>query len=1185
MYLKSVELYGFKSFANKIVFKFEKGITGIVGPNGSGKSNVADAVRWVLGEQSAKQLRGSKMEDVIFAGTETRRALGYCQVDLTIDNQDKKMPIDYSEVTVSRRVYRSGEGEYFINGTHVRLKDVHELFMDTGVGREGYSIIGQGQVDKILSTKPDDRRALFDEAAGIVKYKTRKNAAVNKLTRSEQDLERVVDIITELETQKESLEDQAETARVFLDKREDLKKLEVNSFINLIDDFDSRLEVFTANEIIARKDLEEKADLHKELAKKHHEYQEQFDVVEEELEMNREAITETSLGIEKFHSSISLSEEKIKNFGTQIGKLKTDIERLSDSEIERTQELNTFKNNKDKHIRKISGKETEIIERQEFLEGIQLDIDKNEREIERIQSNMIERLNEVSTIKGQVHRSEIILENNKLRKEHLQSRDGILKQTNIGLSKEIEENAVLVTKYEEEQKMLSDNKLEIRKKIQRLETIAIQAKQELNTKRHELNKAKSRFEALKDMEDQYEGYFLSVKKIMELKDPGALGVIAELIDVKEQFEKAIEIALGGNVQNIVTVDESKAKYFINYLKKNRYGRGTFLPITTVKGSAAVNIKTVPGYLGIASELIVCEDTFRPIIRQLLGRVLIVESLDDGIKLARANGQRYRIITLEGDVISPGGAMSGGAFRKEKSQLISRKNEIESLDKFVKENDILVNRLEKESLKNEDDVINLKEEIDAIRVKEQDINIESHTISTLLNANKQEFDKFVYELKNIELELEELTKENDKVNQEKDNLHNELGSTETNHVDAEEKVKGINEYIQVLKEDKDTVLEEITSDKMEYSSLKQQQEHMEESIIRISEALQSKTETIAAIQEEINHVELENLRELQLLNQNQELQLKSKDELAELNETLGNLRYKRQQIQISKGQLDSKKEIALDEANQLDKELIRITNNIEKLEMLKETQINYMWDEYELTYTSALEFKADIEMAETAIKQKIARLKSEMKQLGDVNVHAIEEYRQVKERYTFLTTQRDDLLLATEKLMDIIRELDEHMTIQFKEKFEEINLTFNEVFTELFGGGKGFLELTDSDNILESGIAIIAQPPGKKLQNMMLLSGGERAFTAIALLFSIQSLRPSPFCVLDEIEAALDDVNVDRFAAYLHKLSGETQFIVITHRKGTMESADALYGITMQEKGISTQVSVKLIQDQLEDVKV
>lgn len=1181
MYLKSVDLYGFKSFANKMVFKFEKGITGIVGPNGSGKSNVADAVRWVLGEQSAKQLRGAKMEDVIFAGTETRRPLGYCQVDLTIDNQDKMMPIDYSEVTVSRRVYRSGESEYYINGTTCRLKDVQELFMDTGVGREGYSIIGQGQVDKILSSKPDDRRALFDEAAGIVKYKSRKNAAEKKLLESEMDLERIDDIIGELETRKISLEGQSEVARVYLDKREELKKLEVTSFIRLIDEFDEKLQVHKNNEIIIQKDLDEKALFYQELAQKHHDFELQFEAIEVDLESNREQITQTSLNSEKLQSAITLSEEKMKNHAFQISNLKADMERAQNSEIERGQQLNNLKTDQQKITRKISEKETELQQKIVDSEALQVDIDLQESSIDEIQTAMIERLNLVSNIKNQVHRNELMIENNELKIEHLESKNRILTETQKTLVDEIESNRKSVLKIEDDQKKFLDQKLKLRKVIQEDEVSLSQEKAKLSTLRHDLNKTNSRHDALKEMEDQYEGYFLSVKKVMELKDEGTLGVIAELIHVDKLYEKAMEIALGSNLQNIVTTNEEKAKEYIEFLKKNKYGRGTFLPMTTVKGQTAKDIKEVNGYLGIASELIQCDEKFRPIIRQLLGKVLFVKTLDDGILLSKVNHQNYRIITLDGDVISPGGAMSGGAFQKEKGQLLSRKNELEELTLVSQRLTTEVNDLESHIEQLEDAVVKLKEEIDVIRVKEQELNLELHTVSTLLNSNNAELDKISQEILSNQAELVELKSQNEVLIVDKEKFEAELANTETNHTDAELKVEEIGELIQVLKADKEILQDEITTYKVELSSMRQQLEHIVEDIEKLSDALQSKTETISLIRTEINQIELKNLKESMEMKRFQEDQLIEKTKLAEYNTQLAELRMRRQDIQIAKGQLDSKKEMAMEVANSLEKDLIRLQTTIEKLELQRETQISYMWDEYELTYTSALTFKDDTEMSETVLKQRINRLKSEMKELGDVNVRAIEEFREVKERFTFLSEQKEDLTNAKEKLLVIIKELDEHMEVQFREKFNHINEKFNSVFVELFGGGKGFLELTDDENILESGITIIAQPPGKKLQNMMLLSGGERAFTAIALLFAIQSLRPSPFCVLDEIEAALDDANVDRFANYLRKLTDQTQFIVITHRKGTMEAADALYGITMQEKGISTQVSVKLIRDQLE----
>jgi chromosome segregation protein len=1181
MYLKSIDLYGFKSFANKMIFKFDKGITGIVGPNGSGKSNVADAVRWVLGEQSAKQLRGSKMEDVIFAGTETRRPLGYCQVDLTIDNIDGKMPIEYREVTVSRRVYRSGESAYYINGTACRLKDVHELFMDTGVGREGYSIIGQGQVDKILSSKPNDRRDLFDEAAGIVKYKTRKMAATKKLESSETDLERITDIIGELEIQKDGLEGQAETARVYLDFREELKKLEVNSFIRLIDDFEMKLKELKEKEGLVQNEYEEKKTFHKDLQQKYHEYEEQFKVIEEELDEYREHITSTSLAIEKLQSTISLSEEKKKNSTIQIEKLKNEIQHLEDTEMRRRIELNEMKDLKEKHSEKLISGEKIIAEHQEVLENIQQEIATYEQEIDSIQTDMIQRLNEGSNIKGQVHRNEVMIENNSSRLEQLSSRKVIVLQTVQTLENELKNAQSTLDNFENNQQKLLDQKLTIRSRIGQKEKKLAEEKKSTQEIVHELNKNKSKLEAIKDMEEQYDGYYYSVKKVMELNDPGALGVVAELIHVDNKYTRAIELALGSGLQNIVTLNEQKAKSFIDYLKKNKFGRGTFLPLNNVHGQCINSFKKTKGFINIASELVDCDEKYCPIIRHLLGRILVVDNIDNGIQLARENQQKVRIITLDGEVINPGGAMSGGAFKNEKGQLLSRKNDIEYLISEIKHEEQEVQKLHKAIHEAEEELTRLKNEIEEIQNQEQSMNIEHHTMLTQINTNQVEYNKYHQELKNISAEVEELKRETAHLLEEKNSLSKQLNSSQTDHVDAESRVEFLNEKIQVLKEDLKIIMEDLTNDKMAFTSLQEQMRHYEENIRRLSEGLADHTKSIEKLRIDIQAHELSCLKETQNLQKSQAEQIKEREKLVDLNAKVNDLKYKRQDIQVQKGQMDSKRELAYEQANQLEKELIRIGGNIERNELQKETQINYMWDEYELTYTKALEFKTDIELAESTIKSKISSIKSEMKQLGDVNVHAIEEYRQVKERYTFLTSQREDLMNAKEKLLKIIHDLDEQMTLQFREKFNEINAKFNSVFKELFGGGTGFLELTDDEDVLSAGITIIAQPPGKKLQNMMLLSGGERAFTAIALLFAIQSLRPSPFCVLDEIEAALDDANVDRFAAYLQKLTDQTQFIVITHRKGTMEAANALYGITMQEKGVSTQVSVKLIQDQLD----
>lgn len=1182
MYLKSVELYGFKSFANKMIFKFDKGITGIVGPNGSGKSNIADAVRWVLGEQSPKQLRGSKMEDVIFAGTVARKQLGYCQVDLTIDNHDKKMPIDYLEVTVSRRVYRSGESGYYINGKQCRLKDVSELFMDTGVGQEGYSIIGQGQVEKILSNKPEERRMLIDEAAGIVKYKTRKQSAEKKLIKAEDDLVRVLDIILELESRRQTLDQQKEVAKIYLKLREELKKLEITSFINLINDFDRKLEEQKQSQQMADQQLTDKQQEYKQIIDQYKELEEKYNQIEREVDTNQDDYTSTSLSIEKYSSDIRLGEEKIKNIQAQIERSQEEISKLETVEITRRQEINSHRDQIGFQDKKIAENQAVYAKREEIYHSILAEINMHQAEIEQYNSNQLTVIKQTEQIKGEIEKNELQKENHQNKMSHLLSKIKISQETVTDLQEELDSSQTQLDAYEEKQKQYLDHKLKIRKNISDLEDKLRQHKEELNRQFHNVNVMKSKREALVDMEENYDGYFYSVKKIMELKDEQALGIVAELITVDKKYEKAIEIALGSNIQNIVTKDEQAAKRFIEYLKKHKYGRGTFLPLTTVKGKAAGDIQAVSGYLGIASEIIDCQAQYRPILRQLLGRILIVDTMDHGLELAKANHRNYRIITLDGDVISPGGAMSGGAFAKEKGQLLARKNEIDALNQMIAKNETEIEKRNQIGLALEDELLGFNEKIEEIRVDEQKLNFEMHSLATIVSNNQTEIEQYKQEIQAASQETEQLQQQIETLTRSNQENKQKRQEIKANSTDSEQKINQLKEFVGVLKLDMESIQAELAAIKLEYSELSLEKKHIEETIERLSQSLTQKTSTIEEISSQIKSLELSKLREQQLLSQNQQLQQKQQQQLEQLEESLKTLRYDRTEIGVAKGQLDSKREIIAEQKNSLEKELVRITSNVEKLEVLRESRISYMWEEYELTYSTAQAYYMETDLSEAAMKRKTNSIKQEMKELGDVNVKAIEEFREVDQRYTFLTAQRDDLLQSKEKLLDIIRHLDKEMIEQFISKFNQINHTFNKVFKELFGGGSGHLKLIDSEDVLESGIAINVQPPGKKLQNMMLLSGGERSFTAIALLFAIQSLRPSPFCVLDEIEAALDDANVIKFAQYLQKLTEQTQFIVITHRKGTMEAADSLYGITMQEKGVSTQVSVKLIEDQLEN---
>lgn len=757
MYLKSIDLYGFKSFADKMMFKFDKGITGIVGPNGSGKSNVADAVRWVLGEQSAKQLRGSKMEDVIFAGTQSRKPLGYCQVDITIDNHDKRMLIDFEEVTVSRRVYRSGESNYFINGTNCRLKDVQELFMDTGVGREGYSIIGQGQVDKILSTKPDDRRALFDEAAGIVKYKTKKNAAIHSLEKGEQDLERIHDIIGELETQIVVLEEQSKIAKIFLEKREDLKKYEVNSFIKLIENFEEKIQDLAKNEKIVKSQKEEKEKEYDNIAWKYHVYEKKLADVDEVMEKAREEITKVSLEIEQYQSKIALSNERIANNEKEHQNIEKAIQDIKDEQHQKRQKVHQQTEEKEKLLLKVEKLRQEIKEKEKIVESIQLDIRSFEVKMQEVQTKRIEMMNNQNKYTSNIEKNTVFIETNQNTVIHNRGKIAIHEQTKKNIGKELEEVKIQIQDIEQKQKTFLDEKLKIRKEVTKKSVELNPLKETLHKQRHEYNKLNSRIEALRDMENQYEGYFLSVKKIMELGDKDVEGVVSDVLTVEPIYELAIETALGSGLQNIITKNEHVAKKLIEYLKKNRLGRATFLPLTTVKGKKVSQMNECNGFLGIASELVTFDEKYRGIIEQLLGRVLVVENLSSGIELAKKNQHKYRIITLEGDVMNAGGSMTGGAHRNNKSQLLSRKNE---LDTFIEENLCRKKQIEEdmhviESVENE--MINLKEKLESITIEEQELNLTMHTKITYYKQNKDEVAKLTEEtellFKNVK-EIEE-----------------------------------------------------------------------------------------------------------------------------------------------------------------------------------------------------------------------------------------------------------------------------------------------------------------------------------------------------------------------------------------------------------------------------------------------
>lgn len=1185
MYLKSIEVHGFKSFANKITFEFHNGITGIVGPNGSGKSNVADAVRWVLGEQSAKQLRGAKMEDIIFSGTETRKQMGYAYVAITLNNESHKLPIDYEEVTVARRVYRSGESEYLINGSTCRLRDVQELFLDTGIGKEGYSIIGQGQIDKILSGKPEDRRELFDEAAGIVKFKKRKFAAEKSLEDEKQNLYRINDILAEIEKQIGPLEKQSAVAKEYLKLKDDLKLLEVNLFLL---ENDKILE--------DQKQLKEKLDHGKEALDKANagydntkvEYERLEKELEEcnvQLEELKHQYNEQLLSKEKQEGEIKLLLEQISSIKQNSEHYQTRLKVILNELQSKTEELNQFVGNKkelDEKIEQFDDEQSEIILQ---IDRIRSEIQAFNNQIEAANSEIFELLNQNSNIKTNLQRYETILEQNNIKKVELNQKLLRNKSEEAFINIEIEEQEKHLSKVKEEIHNLDSENLDIEQKLQDIQSQIDDYSKQILKKQQEFHGESSRLESLRNLTERYEGYGNSIKKVMEVKDkkPGIIGVVADIISVDPNYETAIEIALGASIQNIVTDNENTAKDMIEYLKKNKYGRATFLPLTSIssrEGNHSDKVLKEAGVIGYADTLVHVEKRFSELIKSLLGRSIIVDTIQNALAIAKKYNYSLRLVTLEGELLSPGGSLSGGSY-KNSSNLLSRRREIQEIEEYIHKLDMELKLLEVEKEKCKNDKISTRQRIEENKALLQELFLKQNTIEHKIeqenskkNTGLTAFVEYSNEIKEIENQTKELNKHIEELNlslsinldkgKENEGRIDELGvlleAKRNEEFEMNNKLSSLRINFSALEQKNQNILDNIRRIKKEISKLQEEE----------SEINSYKDTSLVQITEKENHIKEAN-----------ESILRCNNQLKLLEENIQERNKKKDLITVSHKNFFQKRQEFLEEINLYDKECYRLNNQLEKLHEQLNEHMDYMWNEYELTYNTALLLKDQDMVAATTIKKQISDKKISIRNLGDVNVNAIEDYKNTTERYTFLKTQRDDLLKAEEALTQIIQELDEEMRKQFKEKFEAIQNQFDLVFKELFGGGKATLELTTDEDMLEAGIIITSQPPGKKLQNMMQLSGGEKALTAISLLFAIQNLKPSPFCLLDEIEAALDDANVKRFAKYLHKLTKDTQFIIITHRRGTMAVADILYGITMQEKGVSTLVSVNLIENELE----
>ena len=1180
MYLKRLELQGFKSFADKTVLEFMPGITSVIGPNGSGKSNISDAIRWVLGEQSMKSLRGSKSLDIIFAGTQNRKSLGFAEASLVFDNTDGSLPIEYTEVTVTRKIYRSGETGYYINKVPCRLKDVLELFMDTGIGKDGYSIIGQGKIDEILSNKSEDRRHIFEEAAGIVKYRVRKAESEKKLEHTKLNLLRINDILAEIETNIEPLKEQSEKAKKYLNLREELKNIEIGLFLYNIEKYKKELEDIVKDEEIYKNQCNDEEGRLERIKALKEELKSEIDNITEAIEEMSNLGFESKKEIEMLNSDINVSNTRIENnkqnkerFEKEIEELLARIKDLEEEKKQREEKKENLKQNREKFAKELEEKEKELAEITKKLSSKELEIEAHKKTVEDNTDKKYE-------LQANISEQEINYQNYEKRQTQIKNEitGNISELDNTRMKKE--EIAKEFYEIESKRNKILTDLAEINKEKEEADRKIKDFDSKINMLSGEKRIKESKLKFLIETEKEKEGYIKSVKTL--LKDcettkelgKGMHGVLANIIELPESYQTAIEMCLGSSLQNIVTENEEDAKRLIEHLRKNNLGRASFLPITSVKGKKLDRIKGKnTGVIGIASDLIQYSKKYENIILNLLGRTVIVQDMDTAIRVAKDNGYSFRIITVDGDVINPSGAMAGGSVTKKTVNILGRGKEIEKLQKEIKKLDAQIQNLEAEKENYQDSIQNVLETASAFEKELQEIEITYATGKEKINAIEDNITR-------IESRLNKLKEESKKLEEQKEESMN-------NKSDFQEKIVAINEENEKLKEiitefaelnkDNQKYVDDLNFDitnlKISVSSFDESESSILEIQERIDSEIQSTNKSIENKKVQIEQITQDNFNLEKSIEEIKEKIDKIKEEVKTSGSKIEELKEQRtkknEKLVEQEEEITNKFKIIED----LKSQIVKIDVKKTKLEEDINGIINKMWEEYELTPNNVVDYKKPENVQLT--REKVKDLRTEIKNLGSVNVDSIEEYKTLKERYDFMCEQRVDLESTMAKLRKIITDMTSIMKEQFKEKFELINKNFAEVFKELFGGGNASLTLEDKDNILECGIEITVQPPGKKLQNMMLLSGGEKAFTAIALLFAILKINPAPFCVLDEIEAALDDVNVYRYAEYLKKFSKNTQFLVITHRKGTMEAADTVYGITMEENGISKLLSMKL----------
>ncbi len=1183
MFLKKIYVNGFKSFAEKTEIVIEKGITAIVGPNGSGKSNISDAIKWVLGEQSAKSLRGGKMDDIIFAGTEKRMPLGYAEVNLIFDNQTGIIPIEYNEVSIKRKLYKTGESEYYINKQQCRLKDIKELFMDTGIGRDGYSFIGQGRVEDILSPNSETRREVFEEAAGIVKYKTRKEEAIRKLDKTNDNLDRVEDIVHELEQRIEPLREQSEKAKKYIELKSQLKKYELNYFVHEYEKHNEQL--------LALEEQKKQSVIQKEGFQKKRDSIERTIATEKEKINDLQAVLTELENIQstknkEYENYLSLSNvqnEKRLLYQTNIQNVKQEIEELENRNKELQNNINAIKLEKDILCKNLKNELTKFDELNVEVEGYKNEIDNIIKLIDNEKNNLFELHKEISKMNSSKNTLESFVKNSEERVEQLSKE--ILSEES---EKENKENIIKILNQEQDdtKKYLSIKKHEgneVLDKLKKSENQKSNKENEIKDISGKLSSINSKLSILNNMEAYYDGYYKSVKTLMNNKDKNEmlnksiLGTVADIVKTKKEYETAIEISLGSSIQNVIVNSESEASDIIEYLKTSKIGRVTFLPIEMIQERTLNNneksVLSDPCVINTADMLIDTEPKFKKVIKHLLGRIIIVDDLKNGFKISKHLGNSVKIVSLQGDVINSGGSVTGGHISSNQN-LLGRKREIEECKESSRyysselqiKNDELNNLLSdiksyNETIENIKNDINEKNNLynmseSKINMLQEQLNRTSITIKKYLNEKQyieDEKSKYQEDIFKIEKQIEE----NKKVIEERErNIENIISQNESNRKNFEEYnsiILNKREQVSELRQEIKLKEEKISNTDFEINRNIYLKSQKEENLKNIETEISTAT---CLIEEYVQKTEL-------LSKQLTQINLKHQEDKTNL------LNFQNQIYEYQNIINETNKNITLllDDENNMNVKIEREKSKVEDIS-------TKFWEEYEMNYAMALGYK-DESISYSRLYNDLNSYKKEIKGLGNINIDAIEEYKEVKERYDFLSIQRKDLIEAKTQLNDVIKDLETKMRDKFLDEFASIRIKFNEVFKKLFNGGNGDVYIEDESNALNSNIEIAVQPPGKKLSKISLLSGGEKSLTAIALLFAILKTKPTPFCILDEIEAALDDVNIFRFTQYLREFSKETQFLVITHRKGTMEYADTLYGATMEEKGVTKLVSLKL----------